>query len=104
MAASSGASSPISTSARRAPIGSRWMTRDSTVLPTFAPQPPQRMASVDSSRIAAPSASPAASAGASPPAMAGSSLNFAMNRRSIQSFQRHSHAPSADQLPREATA
>ena len=105
-AASSGECSPISTSSRS--IGaSAPSARDSTVAPTFAPQPPQRIATAESA-CAASSASSRTPAGAraiaAGGAIAGKSLKRAMKRRSIQSFQRQTQAPLKPIAPREATA
>ena len=66
--------------------------RVSTVAPTLAPQPPQRMAMAEISLSACRSAKGGSAAGGV--AISGSSLNLRMKRRSIQSFQRHTHAPS----------
>ena len=111
--ASSGASRPTRTSSRR--IGSRRAsTRSRSVAPTFEPQPPQRIATVESSRITSGGARPGAGAGAGdlasdppvalPSSISGRSEKRRMNRRSIRSFQRQTHAPSSDQWPRDATA
>ena len=67
--------------------------RDSTVAPTLAPQPPQRMAMAEISLSACRSAKGGNDAGGA--VMSGNSLNLRMKRRSIQSFQRHTQAPSA---------
>ncbi len=103
-AASSGAFKPISTSSRS--IG--WTlasARDSTVAPTFAPQPPQRMAIAEIACVRSPSSSGTASAVvAACSAIGPSSLKRRMKRRSIQSFQRHTQSPRAKNAPREATA
>ena len=110
-AASSGACRPINTSARSTGL-SAPSARDSTVAPTLAPQPPQRMAIAEMA-CAASSASSLTGltdepAGAS--VMGARSVNLRMKSRSMRSFQRHSQrltqpvpAPRP-QPPREATA
>ena len=107
-AASSGASRPTTTSSRRTG-SSRATTRSSSVAPTFDPQPPQRMATTDSSRTTSGGARPGGRGGSRllpvvSWSITGSSVNRRMKRRSIQSFQRQTQAPSADIRPREATA
>ncbi len=103
-AASSGACRPISTSSRS--IGRRPPSaRLSTEAPTFAPQPPQRIAIAEIACAASSSPSRmdgGCARGAS--GIAGNSLNLAMKRRSIQSFQRQTHRPWKPSAPREATA
>jgi hypothetical protein len=103
-AASSGACRPISTSSRvdRVKLAS---ARDSTVAPTLAPQPPQRMAMAEMacslcSARRAESPRPAARR-LRPSAEFGEAR---MKRRSIQSFQRQTQSPRAKSAPREATA
>jgi hypothetical protein len=72
-AASSGASSPSTTSGRA--NGRSWLSAScSMVLPTLAPQPPQRMAVAASSSIAAASATPVATTGCPAGAISGSAL------------------------------
>ena len=66
--------------------------RVSTVAPTLAPQPPQRMAMAEISLSASRSANGGSAAGAT--FISGRSLYLRMKRRSIQSFQRHTHEPS----------
>ena len=102
-AASSGASRPTSTSSRRTGVN-RASTRSRGVAPTFDPQPPQRIAAAAIARRSSGAASPAATAGAAGARIAGRSAYRAMNRRSIQSLQRHARAPSNERVPRPPTA
>ena len=79
--------------------------RDSTVAPTLAPQPPQRMATAEIACVCSPRRSGTASpAGRATSAMAGNSVNLRMKRRSIQSFQRQTSRRARRSAPREATA
>ena len=83
----------------------RLITRASTVAPTFAPHPPQRIATAESSRIASPPARPLGRSIFASPAMSGRSANPRTKRRSIRSFQRHTQSPSKTSAPpRVATA
>ena len=110
-AASSGACRPISTSARSTGA-SAPSARESTVAPTLAPQPPQRMAIAEMACAASSSSSLTALAGACALVadIGAKSLNLAMKSRSMRSFQRHSQLLSRPvpepkpQPPREATA
>ena len=105
MAASSGACRPISTSGRS--TGCSWPSaRESTLAPTLAPQPPQRMATAEiaCSDSSALSVSCDACMGRAASAMAGSSVKRRMNWRSMWSFQRQTQAPAKPSVPREATA
>ena len=77
--------------------------RESTVAPTLAPQPPQRMAMAEISLSASRSAN-GGSATAGAGVISGSSLNLRMKRRSIQSFQRHTQSPSTTRPLRVPTA
>ena len=70
--------------------------------PTFEPQPPHRIAALVNSRISSDDATPGVSG--SVVSITGKSTKRLMNRRSIQSFHRHTHEPSNDNLPRDATA
>ena len=105
-AASSGASRPINTSSRL--IGWRLASaRESTLLPTFAPQPPQRIAAADIACVCSFSSSGTkfcADASFGVTFMVGNSLNLRMKRRSIQSFHCHTQFPCAKIAPRDATA
>ena len=102
-AASSGASSPTSTSSRR--VGCNWRsTRSSGVAPTLEPQPPHRIAAVEIAVNSSGEARPTSRVGADPGVMAGRSRYRAMNRRSIQSFHRQTRSPSHDHQPRDPTA
>ena len=102
-AASSGASRPRSTSSRRTGVNCA-STRSSGVAPTFEPHPPQRIAAVEIAFRSSGPASPDATAGPASARISGRSAYLAMNRRSIQSFQRHTRAPSTDHGPRPPTA
>ena len=79
-------------------------TRSSTLAPSFDPQPLQRIAKAE--RLRGDSWPAAASDASAAPAssIAGRSLNLAMKRRSIQSFQVQTHLPATDHPPREPTA
>jgi len=77
--------------------------RESTVAPTLAPQPPQRMAMAEISLSASRSAN-GGSATAGAGVISGSSLNLRMKRRSIQSFHRHTQSPSTTRPLRVPTA
>ncbi len=110
-AASSGACRPISTSSRA--IGcTPASARESTVAPTLAPHPPQRIAMAEIACACSASASgtrvvPAAASASESARFAGigsNSLYLRMKRRSIQSFQRQTHSPRTQSAPREATA
>ena len=73
------------------------MTRESTVAPTFAPQPPQRMLVWLSDSSASPPAARATSGGSAPASstMAGRLLEYpAIHERSIQSLSSHSQLAS----------
>ncbi len=108
IAASSGACSPTNTSSRS--TGFRLPSaRDKTVEPTLAPQPPQRMAIAEmacrlSSCVSAKFGVLLPAVGFALGSMSGKSLNFAMKRRSIQSFHCHTQAPAKPSEPLEATA
>ena len=103
-AASSGECSPIRTSGRSTGC-SPPNARDSTVAPTLAPHPPQRMAIADNACAASsPSSRTAEACAGAASCIAGNSLNRRMKRRSIQSFQRQTQAPWKCNPPREATA
>ncbi len=80
------------------------MTLESTLLPTLAPQPPQRIAMAEISLIASSPANAWSTSGKFSALITGSSLNMRMKRRSIQSLARHTQAPSRDQPLREAMA
>jgi hypothetical protein len=95
-AASSGECRPISTSSRS--IGcSRASARDSTVAPTLAPQPPQRMAmaEIGLGLFGGERQRARRRWGAVESALdiGGNSLKRRMKRRSIQSFQRQTQSP-----------
>ena len=96
-AASSGSRRPIRMSSR-ARGSTPAITRSSTSWPTFAPQPPQRI------WRSATCGRPGAGAGAGSGAISGRSVYFRIQRRSIQSFARHTQRPATANRPREATA
>mmetsp|Transcript_11578 Transcript_11578/g.34105 ORF Transcript_11578/g.34105 Transcript_11578/m.34105 type:complete len:739 (-) Transcript_11578:200-2416(-) len=112
-AQSSGASSPTRTvwclaSGKWPSARSRAITRESTVAPTFAPQPPHRIDACESVRNAS---SPAAAATSGTALASGAAsicgrplVYAAIHVRSIQSLRPHSHAASRQSGPLEATA
>mmetsp|Transcript_3695 Transcript_3695/g.14947 ORF Transcript_3695/g.14947 Transcript_3695/m.14947 type:complete len:366 (+) Transcript_3695:975-2072(+) len=104
-AASSGASRPTRISGPRFCFGRRAMTRLSTVAPTLAPQPPQRMGTA---RIAASASAPAAAAaggGATSFCFMNSSLLYlSIHARSILSFIVQHQPPSSAKPPLDSTA
>ena len=102
-AASSGSAKPMTTSSRVTGC-KRLTTRDKTVLPTLAPQPPQRMAMAEISCNVCLSAIALLNCGALSCVISGSTLKLSIKRRSIQSLTFHNQAPSNDQLLREAMA
>mmetsp|Transcript_12669 Transcript_12669/g.38709 ORF Transcript_12669/g.38709 Transcript_12669/m.38709 type:complete len:262 (-) Transcript_12669:1588-2373(-) len=82
------------------------MTRESTVAPTLAPQPPQRMDACERALSASAPAAVASSLGGplSIPILVGSPVVYAaIHVRSIQSFRPQSHFASRQRGPLEAT-
>ena len=68
---------------------------ESTVLPTLAPQPPQRMATAGWPGKPLRHSVPQTYLAEGESSIAGRSVNFSMKRRSMRSFQRHTQLQEA---------